>query len=70
MNITTDMISISIVIPVYNAEFSIGSLVYKLVSELKHQYNLEIVLVNDNSKANSKEVCIGLYERYRSCCSK
>ncbi|SVE48879.1 uncharacterized protein METZ01_LOCUS501733, partial [marine metagenome] len=63
------MVSVSIVIPVYNAEFSIGKLVDKLVSELKHQYNLEIVLVNDNSQDNSEEVCIGLYERYKNVVS-
>ena len=69
MKLTTDMVSVSIVIPVYNAEFSIGKLVDKLVSELKHQYNLEIVLVNDNSQDNSEEVCIGLYERYKNVVS-
>lgn len=69
MNLTADMISISIVIPVYNAEFSIGKLVDELVSELNHNYNLEIVLINDNSQDNSEEVCIGLYERYKNVVS-
>lgn len=66
MNITSDMISVSIVIPVYNAELSIGKLIDELVSELNHKYNLEIVLVNDNSTDNSEKVCISLYERYKN----
>ena len=64
-----DKISVSIVIPVYNAEFSIGKLVDELVSELNHHYNLEIVLVNDNSQDNSEEICIGLYEKYKNVVS-
>jgi len=63
MNSVVDMTSVSIVIPVYNAEDSIGKLVDELVSELNHQYDLEIVLVNDNSQDNSEKICIALYER-------
>ena len=40
MNLTDNMLFISIVIPVYNAELSIGKLVDELVSELNHQYDL------------------------------
>ena len=64
MNLISEKISISIVIPVYNSEFSIGILVDKLVLELRHKYNLEIVLINDNSQDNSEKVCISLYEKY------
>lgn len=52
---------ISIIIPVYNGELSIAKLVNKLISELKNNYDLEIILVNDNSKDNSEEECIKLY---------
>ena len=69
MSLIDNMLSISIVIPVYNAENSIGKLVDELVSKLNHHYNLEIALVNDNSQDNSEEVCIGLYEKYKNIVS-
>tara|TARA_B100001750_G_scaffold243756_1_gene259641 strand:- start:41 stop:967 length:927 start_codon:yes stop_codon:yes gene_type:complete len=52
---------ISIIIPVYNGELSIAKLVNTLISELKNNYDLEIILVNDNSKDNSEKECIKLY---------
>jgi glycosyltransferase involved in cell wall biosynthesis len=52
------------VIPVYNGEQSIGRLTDELVSVLKELYNLEIVLVNDNSPDNSETVCEGLFKKY------
>jgi glycosyltransferase involved in cell wall biosynthesis len=52
------------VIPVYNGEQSIGRLTDELVSVLKELYNLEIVLVNDNSPDNSEAVCEGLFKKY------
>jgi undecaprenyl-phosphate 4-deoxy-4-formamido-L-arabinose transferase len=55
---------VSIVIPVYNGEQSIGRLTDELVSALKELYNLEIVLVNDNSPDNSEAVCEGLFKKY------
>jgi glycosyltransferase involved in cell wall biosynthesis len=55
---------VSIVIPVYNGEQSIGRLTDELVSVLKELYNLEIVLVNDNSPDNSETVCEGLFKKY------
>ncbi len=57
--------SLSIVIPVYNAEKTISRLVDKLIKELSPLYNLEIVLVNDNSVDNTETVCISLFERYK-----
>jgi undecaprenyl-phosphate 4-deoxy-4-formamido-L-arabinose transferase len=57
---------ISIVIPVYNAEKTIGALVAKLVDFLSPQYNLEIILVNDRSRDKTEDICIALYERYRN----
>ncbi len=56
---------LSIVIPVYNAEKTIGRLVEELIHYLQANYDLEIVLVNDNSVDNSESVCISLYKRYK-----
>lgn len=55
---------VSIVIPVYNGEQSIGRLTDELVSVLTALYDLEIVLVNDNSPDNSEAVCEGLFKKY------
>ena len=63
MNTVPNLVSISIIIPVYNAESSIGALVDQLITELKQKYDLEIVLVNDNSQDNTEKICIALYER-------
>lgn len=57
--------SLSIVIPVYNGEKTIGRLVDGLVKELGNLYKLEVVLVNDSSPDNSETVCISLFERYK-----
>jgi glycosyltransferase involved in cell wall biosynthesis len=62
---TKDNSLISIIIPVYNSETTIGPLVTKLVNELSPQYRIEIVLVNDNSKDQSDKVCCKLFEQYR-----
>jgi glycosyltransferase involved in cell wall biosynthesis len=56
---------LSIVIPVYRGERSIGPLVDELVKELHPLYRLEIVLVNDCSPDNAEQVCEALYTRYR-----
>lgn len=47
---------LSIVIPVYNSEETIGLLVDKLVENLK-DHDFEIILINDCSQDNSHEVC-------------
>ena len=57
-------VKVSIVIPVYNGEQSIGRLTDELVSTLKESYKLEIVLVNDNSPDNSEAVCEGLFKKH------
>jgi glycosyltransferase involved in cell wall biosynthesis len=54
-------IKISIVIPVFNAELTISSLVNKLIAEIADPYVLEVVLVNDYSKDNSHQECLKLY---------
>ncbi|MBI4707213.1 MAG: glycosyltransferase family 2 protein [Candidatus Omnitrophica bacterium] len=66
MNVKTPSIALSVIIPVYNAEKTIGKLVEVLINTLNQQYKLEIVLINDNSKDRSEEVCVSLFERYRS----
>ncbi len=55
---------ISIIIPVYNGALSIEKLVEKLITEIAKNFPLEIVLVNDYSKDNSKEMCIELYKKH------
>lgn len=51
------MTSLSIVIPVYNAEKTIGDLCLALISLLAADYLLEIVLINDSSSDNSDAIC-------------
>jgi glycosyltransferase involved in cell wall biosynthesis len=55
---------ISIVIPVYNSEETIGRLVEELVAELADLCSFEIILVNDRSKDNSEKVCLSLFNKY------
>lgn len=57
------MRKLSIAIPVYNSEKTIGKLVEKLVEEII-EFELEIVLVNDGSKDDSKNVCANLFNKY------
>jgi len=56
--------TISIVIPVYNAEATIGDLCDLLIDELSLFYRLQIVLVNDGSTDHSCVVCRSLHERH------
>lgn len=58
-------LKISIVIPVYNSEETIGGLTNHLIDSLIANYKLEIILVNDCSKDNSEKVCIDLYEKHK-----
>ena len=51
------MTSLSIVIPVYNAEKTIGDLCRALMLLLATDYRLEIVLINDFSRDGTDEVC-------------
>ena len=48
---------VSIVIPVYRGENTVGRLVHALVDGLAARYDLEIVLVVDGSPDNSAAVC-------------
>lgn len=56
---------ISIVIPVYNSESTIGSLVDQLVNDID-AFSLEIVLVNDGSSDNSEESCVKAFQTHQS----
>jgi undecaprenyl-phosphate 4-deoxy-4-formamido-L-arabinose transferase len=59
--------SVSVVIPVYNSEQSIGELVEKLLDTLgREARSLEIILVNDGSRDGSWSVIENLTSRY-SC---
>lgn len=51
-----DPVALSVVVPVYNGAASVGELVDAL-SQLRIDGGLEIVLVNDGSRDNSREVC-------------
>ena len=55
---------ISIVIPVYNAEATVGMLCDAMIDDLGTYYDLQIVLVNDGSTDHSCVVCRSLHERH------
>ena len=63
-NVTQGTLRLSIVIPVYNSEATIGKLCDQLVLELTPCYQLQIVLVDDSSVDRSAAVCRKLHERY------
>ncbi|WP_138496210.1 glycosyltransferase family 2 protein [Paenibacillus pinistramenti] len=48
---------LSVVIPVYNSQDSISTVVNQLLIQYKYGYNLEIILVNDGSLDRSAEIC-------------
>jgi undecaprenyl-phosphate 4-deoxy-4-formamido-L-arabinose transferase len=55
---------VSIVIPVYRGETTVGRLVHKLVDALGREYDLEIVLVDDGSPDDSARVCRELADEF------
>lgn len=57
------MIDVSVVIPVFNGQDSISSLVNQLIDTLSI-YKLEIILVNDCSTDNSESICVDLHSMY------
>jgi glycosyltransferase involved in cell wall biosynthesis len=57
--------SITVVVPVYNAEKTIGRLGESLVNSLK-THKLQVVLVNDGSQDKSHDVCLELINKYPS----
>jgi glycosyltransferase involved in cell wall biosynthesis len=60
---TAGSISVSIVIPVFNAEPTITALVERLVNVFNDRYPLQIVLVNDGSSDHTHEACLGLVDK-------
>lgn len=58
------MTSLSIVIPVYNAEKTIAALCNELIKLLAARFSLEIVLINDCSHDNTDAVCKQLYAEH------
>jgi glycosyltransferase involved in cell wall biosynthesis len=64
MNSNSENRKISVIIPVYNGEQSIGRLADELISQLSPIFKIEIVLVNDCSPDNSEEICIALTGKY------
>lgn len=61
----TSSIVLSILIPVYNSEETIGRLVEELIADLGTLFRLEIVLINDNSTDRSEKICISLFEKHK-----
>ncbi|TVX98651.1 glycosyltransferase family 2 protein [Cohnella terricola] len=55
---------LSIVIPVYNSQISIEIVVTSLLRLYNHLFSLEIILVNDGSKDDSRRVCENLGDQY------
>jgi len=58
------MTSVSIVIPVFNAEKTIESLCETLIDLYGQTCRLEIVLVNDNSRDSTHLICTRLYREH------
>lgn len=56
------MTKLSVVIPVYNAEKTIESLCNTLMDLYRNRFELEIVLVNDNSRDSSHVICMRLHQ--------
>lgn len=56
-------ILVSVIIPVYNGEKFLQQTVESIISQ-PCQKNIEIILINDGSKDNSKLVCKALEEKY------
>jgi undecaprenyl-phosphate 4-deoxy-4-formamido-L-arabinose transferase len=60
---SAEAVRVSVVIPVYRGEGTIGPLVRELVDCLAGRYALEIVLVNDGSPDRSADACRALAQR-------
>ena len=55
---------ISVIVPVYNAENTLGKCIDSLLCQTYS--NLEIILVNDGSTDNSLDICMYYSEKYRN----
>ncbi|MBN2662769.1 MAG: glycosyltransferase [Bacteroidales bacterium] len=57
------MSKLTVAIPVYNSQNTIKRVVEELIENIT-EYLLEIVIVNDASEDNSRQVCLDLFEKY------
>jgi undecaprenyl-phosphate 4-deoxy-4-formamido-L-arabinose transferase len=57
-------VDLSVVVPVYNAEQTIGVLTQQLVDVCSPRGALQVVLVNDGSRDRSHEVCLELTRKF------
>ena len=64
MDFQKNNILLSIVIPVYNSEKTIKTVVQKIKETLSAKIEYEVILVNDGSKDNSYIHCIDLYKKH------
>lgn len=55
---------LSIVIPVYNSETTIGKLCEQLLLELNPCYHVQLILVDDSSSDRSAEICQKLHDQH------
>ena len=55
---------ISIIIPVFNSEQTIETLVSNIEKTLENNYEFELILVNDSSEDNSEKKCKDLVQKY------
>ena len=57
-------VDLSVVVPVYNAEGTIGALVQQLLDVYRDRGPMQVVLVNDGSRDRSHEICLDLAEKF------
>lgn len=55
---------ISIVIPTYNGQETIGDLVTQLIDRIRQLFQVEIILVNDGSADDTENICISLHRQH------
>ena len=55
---------ISIIIPVFNSENTIATLVNNIAKVLGDHYQFEVILINDSSEDNSEKKCKELVEKF------
>ena len=55
---------ISIIIPVFNSENTIETLVNNITKVLEDYYQFEVLLINDSSEDDSEKKCKQLVEKY------
>ena len=60
----SDKRKVSLVIPVFNGAQTIAKLVNECIQTFENCFDLEIVLINDCSEDNSRDVCLALRNRY------